>query len=151
MRGFSCPKCGLEFSATVQLTRHHILPKRFYPGSWETIELCRSCHDLIETKIPVKKKMPDQFYYDVVNDFLGGKVVWPTNRKTLIQRIGKFAPSAIGRLKLRQRTQLHTNTTSSVQNPASSAFYFGSLTLTQRTPNSVLFIWFLWYNICVIS
>ncbi len=72
----TCPHCGNPYDDVRRnKTRHHIFPKRFFRGSWETIELCRLCHNGLENNIPVKKKMPDNFYYEVVNLFFGRKVV----------------------------------------------------------------------------
>lgn len=72
----TCPKCNNPYDDDKRnKTRHHIMPKRFFPGSWETIELCRLCHNQLENNIPVKEKKPDNFYYEVVNMFFGRKMV----------------------------------------------------------------------------
>jgi hypothetical protein len=54
---------------------HHVRPKRFFPGSDEKISICRSCHDELEKKIPVDRKMPLSFYYLVINNYLGFEAV----------------------------------------------------------------------------
>ena len=69
MRTTHCPKCGCPFGQ-VQHTQHHILPRRFFPGSDLKISICRADHDLLERRIPVNKKMPRSFYFLVVNNFL---------------------------------------------------------------------------------
>lgn len=68
MRFGICPKCK-EFC---QLTRHHIRPKRFYgKNTDEILWICRTCHDNIELLIPREEKKDDNFYYQVVEIFLG--------------------------------------------------------------------------------
>lgn len=70
-----CPKCRRPCGEGVQRTRHHIKPKRFFRGSRETIYLCRDCHNSIEKRIPLERKLPVNFYYLVVNNFLGFQAV----------------------------------------------------------------------------
>ena len=71
-----CPKCDKPYDGvTVLFSRHHIRPSRFFPGSKETIDLCRNCHNEIEMRIPVKKKLPIRIYYQIVNNFLGYEAV----------------------------------------------------------------------------
>lgn len=70
----NCPKCRRSYN-DVQYTEHHILPKRFYKGSFFTIDLCRECHDKLELKIPQKEEMPRAFYFIVVNTFVGYEIV----------------------------------------------------------------------------
>ena len=63
-----CPKCGERKPRT----RHHVYPQRFYgrgKNNTLTIDLCQSCHTLLERMIP-KEKMPDSFYINVVWRFL---------------------------------------------------------------------------------
>lgn len=71
----TCPKCGGVFGTEVQRTRHHLLPKRFFRGSRETIDICRRCHDALERRIPFKRRLHESFYYLVVNNFLGYEAV----------------------------------------------------------------------------
>lgn len=66
-----CPKCGED----KPLTKHHVFPSRF---KWRrslrriTVKLCRQCHDLLEKHIPQYEQMPEDFYENVVDDFLKG-------------------------------------------------------------------------------
>lgn len=64
-----CPKCDCPFGQ-VQHTFHHVLPRRFFPGSDIKISICRKCHDELEKRIPTKQQMPRSFYFLVVNNFL---------------------------------------------------------------------------------
>lgn len=61
-----CPKCGQIKGRTL----HHCLPRRFWKKKSPVIALCRSCHTELEQLIPLKEKKPDQFYFDVVQEFL---------------------------------------------------------------------------------
>ena len=68
-----CPKCGDEKS----LSRHHILPKRWFKCN-EICLICRSCHndlefvimtqETINSKTPVKLKK--HRYYEILINFL---------------------------------------------------------------------------------
>lgn len=69
MSRMNCPKCDCPFGQ-VQHTFHHILPRRFFPGSDLKLSICRACHDMLERRIPVSAKMPRGFYFLVVNNFL---------------------------------------------------------------------------------
>ncbi len=62
-----CPKC-LEYK---RLTRHHILPRRIFrkQRSPPILDLCRDCHDILENKIPYKRKSKS-FYFNVAKNFL---------------------------------------------------------------------------------
>jgi len=64
-----CPKCK-EWGP---LTRHHILPVRFFPKQTEpdVIFLCRTCHDELEKIIPLGERRPRTFYYKAVILFIG--------------------------------------------------------------------------------
>lgn len=63
-----CPKC----EDWKQLTRHHIVPKRFFGWQREPIVilLCRDCHDELEKIIPISEKQERSFYSLVVINFL---------------------------------------------------------------------------------
>lgn len=64
-----CRKCGTPGNGYNVLTRHHILPRRWF-GKWGgTVILCRQCHNAIERLIPFERR-DVQFYWDVLNDFL---------------------------------------------------------------------------------
>ena len=75
MKATHCPKCRKEYGYEVMFTEHHVLPRRFFPGSALVVDLCRTCHDELEKRIPLKEKMPANFYYLVVNNFLGYKLL----------------------------------------------------------------------------
>ena len=61
-----CPKCGVKGN----LTRHHILPKRFFHGEGDTMLICRLCHDELENKIPFKIRLTEDEYYLILDKFL---------------------------------------------------------------------------------
>jgi hypothetical protein len=67
----NCEKCR-KGPRECRLTRHHVLPKRFF-GSSDTapvVLLCRSCHDQVEEMIPLKEQRGIQFYWAVLFLFL---------------------------------------------------------------------------------
>ncbi len=79
IRGKICPVCNKN----KKLTRHHILPKRFFGKKKyrkEILMVCRKCHDRIEMNIPrgPLRIQSDKFYYRVLN--LVGVFVEPTLR-----------------------------------------------------------------------
>jgi hypothetical protein len=43
-----CPKCG---NVLRKLSRHHILPQRYFHGRGRILKICRKCHTQIETMI----------------------------------------------------------------------------------------------------
>lgn len=61
-----CPACG----ENKPLTRHHILPKRYYNGYGEIILLCRACHNELEKTIPFRPRLTTMKYYKLLNQFL---------------------------------------------------------------------------------
>jgi len=61
-----CPKCKRK----KKLTRHHILPKRWFVKS-SILNICRKCHNELELLIPFCK-MPIGFYKRVVRKFMKG-------------------------------------------------------------------------------
>lgn len=70
----TCPKC-MEHKV---LTRHHILPKRYFKNS-PILELCRECHDALEQEILQaeritgrQKKLKRHEYYRVLIRFMRG-------------------------------------------------------------------------------
>lgn len=63
-----CPKC-LRLKP---MTKHHILPKRFFGSNSPILNLCRSCHDLIEELIPESVKLDFREYMELTVDFLRG-------------------------------------------------------------------------------
>ena len=64
MKGI-CKKCG-KFK---HLTRHHLLPQRWWQGRGRIKRLCRDCHNKIELLIPFQK-MPVRFYFQVFRYFI---------------------------------------------------------------------------------
>ncbi|RJQ29618.1 hypothetical protein C4565_01820 [Candidatus Parcubacteria bacterium] len=54
-------------------TKHHIYPRRFFPNSEETIELCRKCHGELEQEIPAKKRLSKQEYKNILETFIKRK------------------------------------------------------------------------------
>jgi hypothetical protein len=70
----ACPKC----MQVRVLTKHHILPKRYFRGS-PVIELCRQCHDALEQEILQaervtgrQRKLKRHEYYQVLIRFMRG-------------------------------------------------------------------------------
>ena len=66
-KGF-CPKC-CDYK---KLTRHHILPKRWFKCKHICL-ICRSCHNDLETYIQNQEKglqLKNYRYYEILNDFL---------------------------------------------------------------------------------
>ena len=63
-----CPNC-LQVK---YLTKHHVLPKRFYKKQRRPIilMLCRDCHNEIEKEIPYKKKLERRQYIEIAQTFL---------------------------------------------------------------------------------
>lgn len=53
-----CPACGV----VKPMTRHHVMPKRFFSGKGKTELICRDCHDKLELYIPHSEIMPSDFY-----------------------------------------------------------------------------------------
>ena len=76
-----CPKCNQPYTR-VQCTYHHVLPKRFFPGSHVKVDLCRECHDKLELRIPLRPRLPRRFYFEVVNNFMGFGRVFDTEEVT---------------------------------------------------------------------
>ena len=65
-----CAKCGTKGAKGNHLTRHHILPRRWFESEL-TVVLCRKCHDKLELLIPFPKQ-DTAFYHEVLSHFLGG-------------------------------------------------------------------------------
>ena len=69
-----CPKCG----KLKKLTKHHILPKRYFDNETDTLYICRECHNLLEELIrrmenKLKErllKQQPQIYFKIVEEFL---------------------------------------------------------------------------------
>ena len=70
-----CPHCKNRYSDDRRCTVHHVMPLRFYHNSFICINLCEKCHQELERMIPEKKLMHLNFYFDVVNRFLGYRAV----------------------------------------------------------------------------
>jgi hypothetical protein len=56
----------------MELTRHHILPRRFFGNKKNSpiLHLCRKCHDDIELLLPQEIKMTRSEYVEIAVDFL---------------------------------------------------------------------------------
>ena len=63
-----CPKCFKVH----KLTKHHVLPKRFFGFNHNVLHLCRDCHDEIDTLIPQYTKMEEDFYFKITLKWLRG-------------------------------------------------------------------------------
>ncbi|MDA3815585.1 MAG: hypothetical protein PF549_04430 [Patescibacteria group bacterium] len=68
-----CPKCF----KLKRLTKHHILPKRFYKRNDHTIYLCRDCHDEIEVILERLEcdnsgRLKHHHYQEVIKRFIRG-------------------------------------------------------------------------------
>jgi len=64
-----CPACR----KVTTLTRHHIFPSRFYGRGQHNehiLLLCRSCHDLLEERIPRNQRLPDWHYLAITALFI---------------------------------------------------------------------------------
>lgn len=52
----TCPVCGFPYekgsSNPCRKSRHHIFPRRWYPGSTTTVDVCQKCHDEFHCKFP---------------------------------------------------------------------------------------------------
>lgn len=67
-----CPACQQRGA----LTKHHILPIRFYgKGSHNEhiVLLCRECHNELELRIPLQTMLPDWRYFVIVALFIKEK------------------------------------------------------------------------------
>lgn len=65
--GKRCPVCGKK----KKLTRHHILPIRFFDSQPYFYYLCRKCHDeLEELWIPTCSALEPSMYWDILEQFL---------------------------------------------------------------------------------
>ena len=69
-----CPACLVP----KVLTKHHILPKRYFKSS-PILELCRECHDALERSIETneaysgkRKRLRRNEYYRILIRFLRG-------------------------------------------------------------------------------
>jgi hypothetical protein len=74
-------KCGLCAKCKrwhEQLTDHHIYPRRFYPGSTQTISLCWNDHCSLEAIIAKRERkggfgrhcLSKRAYFEILSDWL---------------------------------------------------------------------------------
>lgn len=70
-----CKACCLPYTNKLVRgkTEHHIYPRRFFPESTETIDLCRKCHKELEEYIPAKTKLTKIEYRNILNNFIKQK------------------------------------------------------------------------------
>ena len=68
-----CPICEAYYSHKNPRTHHHVLPKRFFMGAGETIELCRQCHNELEKLIPAHIQLEIPEYRKIVQVFIKNK------------------------------------------------------------------------------
>jgi|GEM_PF-2157471 len=70
-----CQACQKSYTnkKTRMKSRHHIYPRRFFPNSIETEDLCRTCHNELEREIPAKKQLAKQKYLNIFNNFIKRK------------------------------------------------------------------------------
>src|SRR5258708_38585197 len=63
-----CPKCEKR----TRVTKHHVLPQRFYgsPANAPILLICRICHSELEKLIPENPKMTYLFYWIIIFEFL---------------------------------------------------------------------------------
>lgn len=61
-----CPKCFEKR----HLTKHHILPKRFFGFNQSVLYLCQSCHSEIEIILPLDVKLEAWQYKEIHRQWL---------------------------------------------------------------------------------
>jgi hypothetical protein len=66
----SCPVCKQDYCEKNWRTRHHILPKRFFHGVGGLYILCRKCHNKLELLIPVKRRLEEYEYREILFLFI---------------------------------------------------------------------------------
>jgi len=70
-----CPACGLQYDKTMAhcKSEHHIYPKRYYAGYGPKVDICRSCHNLLERIINQKENktiLTKLEYENIYKDFI---------------------------------------------------------------------------------
>lgn len=65
-----CPVCHKTYTNDNPKTEHHILPKRFFKGEGDKQELCRKCHNKLETLIPFSPQLTEYEYKRILANFL---------------------------------------------------------------------------------
>lgn len=88
-----CPKCFRY----LKLTKHHVLPRRFFGENSSKLLICRDCHSKLEMMIPVHEQQPPDFYREVITKFLGYST-WKTILGLLLVVI--LVGSAYGQTKI---------------------------------------------------
>lgn len=76
-----CPKCF----KIKRLTRHHLLPQRFFGKTKAIILLCEGCHiydeNSIERLLPQFRKLTREEYFEVTKKWLRGERVRIIDKK----------------------------------------------------------------------
>jgi hypothetical protein len=63
-----CPKCiQARF-----LTKHHVLPQRYYSNNKFVLLLCSECHREIEKVLPHSRKLRKEEYLEITKRWLRG-------------------------------------------------------------------------------
>lgn len=89
-----CPKCDKH----KKVTRHHILPRRFFgsPPNAPILLICRSCHTDLEQLIPEKELQSHQFYWSILFVFLKTDrirvIEWSGNRSYVVWKKYEMPP-----------------------------------------------------------
>jgi len=71
-QGF-CSLCESNYCDSNFESGHHILPKRFFKGKGGIYYMCRKCHNQLERRIPLAKKLPPKEYKKILDDFIKEK------------------------------------------------------------------------------
>lgn len=82
-----CCKC-FKFG---KITKHHLLPKRFFGTNDKILYLCATCHREIEAILPRGRKLTKQEYRDIHQDWLRGHHVIVTERMNSDEKLYKRA------------------------------------------------------------
>lgn len=71
-----CPACGVRYSETIRckkVSKHHVLPIRFFGETGLIQFLCAKCHEEIELEIPAKFPRAIAWYFAKVLEFVDRK------------------------------------------------------------------------------
>lgn len=88
-----CPGCD----ETLVLTRHHILPRRFFGVGKHNDHiclLCQVCHHELEARIPQQPRLPEWQYFAILAEYLRDKANYREESEKWLN--GKKSPSGSG-------------------------------------------------------